>query len=60
MPVRFLFRLAGYTAQERYADRGRRALKAFSNILSSNPATLSEMLLAVDHFLSTPEETNTL
>ncbi len=55
-----LFRLAGYTTQERYADRGRKALKAFSNILSFNPAILSEMLLAVDHFLSTPKGTDKL
>jgi hypothetical protein len=55
-----LFRLAVYTSQERYAGRGRKGLKAFSRSLSSNPTALSEMLLAVDLFLSTSKEMNTL
>ncbi|MCP4118703.1 MAG: thioredoxin domain-containing protein [Desulfobacteraceae bacterium] len=46
-----LFRLAGYTAEKKYADRGRKALKAFANILASNSTSQSEMLLAVDFFL---------
>ena len=51
-----LLRLAEFTTKESYRNRAEKALTSFSRILTSTPAALSEMLLAVDFFLDTPKE----
>jgi uncharacterized protein YyaL (SSP411 family) len=51
-----LLRLYEFTTQDRYRRRAERALKAFSDILANSPASLSEMLLAVDFHLDRPKE----
>jgi len=51
-----LLRLKSYTSEDDYRKRAERALRSFSGTLASNPAALSEMLLAVDFFLDTPKE----
>ncbi|HEV8374865.1 MAG TPA: thioredoxin domain-containing protein [Candidatus Polarisedimenticolia bacterium] len=51
-----LLRFHELTGQERFLERGKRALKAFGTILAGNPAALSEMLLAVDFHDDTPKE----
>ena len=51
-----LLRLHEFTTQDRYRQRAERALRAFSDILANSPATLSEMLLAVDFHLDRPKE----
>ncbi|MBI3697891.1 MAG: thioredoxin domain-containing protein [Acidobacteria bacterium] len=51
-----LLRLSEFTTQDRYRQRAERALKFFSSILNGSPASLSEMLLALDFHLDTPKE----
>ncbi len=51
-----LLRLYEFTTQDRYRRRAERALKAFGDILANSPASLSEMLLAVDFHLDRPKE----
>ncbi len=51
-----LLRLYEFTSQDAYRKRAEKALRFFSKILSSQPAGLAEMLLAVDFFLDKPKE----
>jgi uncharacterized protein YyaL (SSP411 family) len=51
-----LLRLHELTTDDRYRRRAERALAAFGSGLARNPASLSEMLLAVDFHLDTPKE----
>jgi uncharacterized protein len=51
-----LFRLAKFTSNNTYTKRGKKTLEAFSAIFESNPAILSEMMLALDFSLATPKE----
>jgi len=51
-----LLRLNEFTADERYRQRAERTLKAFHGTLAREPAALSEMLLAVEFYVSTPLE----
>jgi hypothetical protein len=51
-----LLRLHGLTADDRYRRRAEKALRAFGERLARAPASLAEMLLAVDFHLDTPKE----
>jgi uncharacterized protein YyaL (SSP411 family) len=51
-----LLRLHEFTTQDRYRVRAERALRAFEPRLAAAPASLAEMLLAVDFHLDTPKE----
>jgi uncharacterized protein YyaL (SSP411 family) len=51
-----LLRLGELTTDDRYRVRAERALRAFEPRLAAAPASLSEMLLAVDFHLDTPKE----
>jgi uncharacterized protein YyaL (SSP411 family) len=51
-----LLRLNEFTTNDRYRQRGERAMGAFGDVLERAPAALSEMLLAVDFHLCTPKE----
>ncbi len=51
-----LLRLYEITTQERFRERAEKAFRAFQGILERSPASLSEMLLAVDFRLDTPKE----
>jgi uncharacterized protein YyaL (SSP411 family) len=51
-----LLRLHELTTQDRYRRRAERTLQAFGERLSKAPASLSEMLLAVDFRLEIPKE----
>jgi len=51
-----LLRLHEFTTKDGYRKRSEKALKAFSDTLTSNPSALSEMLLAVDFYLDRPKE----
>jgi len=51
-----LLRLHELTTEDRYRQRGDRALRAFKDRLAHAPAALSEMLLAVDFQLDVPKE----
>ncbi len=51
-----LLRLNKITTKDRYRKRAEKGLTSFSQTMSSSPAALSEMLLAVDFFLDTPKE----
>ena len=49
-------RLAALTGDDRWRQRTERALRAYAPALAAHPATLHEMLLAVDFFIDTPAE----
>jgi len=51
-----LLRLHEFTTQDRYRQRGERALRAFSPQLVGSPGATAEMLLALDFHLDTPKE----
>jgi uncharacterized protein YyaL (SSP411 family) len=51
-----LLRLYEFTSDDRYRVRAERTLKAFAPRLTQAPASLSEMLLALDFQLDTPFE----
>ena len=51
-----LLRLQEFTTKDTYRQRAEKAFKAFSQILSTNPVALSEMLLALDFKLDAPFE----
>jgi uncharacterized protein YyaL (SSP411 family) len=51
-----LLRLHAFTTDDKYRRRAEKTLTAFSSILSSAPAAMSEMLLALDFYLDTPLE----
>jgi len=51
-----LLRLHEFTTEDRYRQRAERALKAFAGALAESPASLSEMLPALDFFLDTPKQ----
>jgi uncharacterized protein YyaL (SSP411 family) len=52
----YLLRLYSYTTDDRYRKRAESTLKSVSAHLSANPATLSEMLLAIDYYHDKPKE----
>ncbi len=51
-----LLRLYAFTTNESYRIRAEKTLTAFSTILSSAPAAMSEMLLALDFYIHAPLE----
>ena len=51
-----LLRLNLLTDEAQYLDHAKRALDAFASQLSSAPAALSEMLLALDFLVDTPKQ----
>jgi uncharacterized protein YyaL (SSP411 family) len=51
-----LFRLADFTTNDIFRKRGSETLTAFSKSLESNPASLSEMMSALDYSLGTTKE----
>ena len=51
-----LFRLSKFTSNEEYKKRGVKTIQAFSALFESNPAILSEMMLALDFSLDIPKE----
>src|SRR5262249_54611081 len=51
-----LLRLHEFTTDDRYRQRWEKTIGAFNEVLSRAPASLSEMLLAVDFYLDTPKE----
>jgi len=51
-----LFRLGEFTTQSSYQKRAEKALKFFSETLTSSPFALSEMLLTFDFFTDSPKE----
>ncbi len=51
-----LLRLHEFTTDEGYRRRAERTLRCFSETLRSNPAALSEILLAVDFLLDRPKQ----
>jgi hypothetical protein len=51
-----LLRLHEFTTDDRYRQRAERALRAYGDQLESAPASLSEMLVALDFHLDTPKE----
>jgi len=51
-----LVRLHEFTTEDRYRKTAERAFQAFGPILKKSPATLSEMVLALDFQLDTPKE----
>ena len=54
--VHNLLRLHELTTDDRYRVRAERAFEAFGAVLAESPASVSEMLLAVDYQLDTPKE----
>ncbi len=50
-----LLRLYEYTLDPKYKNRSEKILQLFIGSLSTHPATLSEMLLALDFYLDKPE-----
>ena len=51
-----LVRLHEFTTDDTYRQRAEKALQAFQPILTARPATLSEMLLALDFHLDTAKQ----
>jgi len=51
-----LLRLSEFTTQSSYRKRAEKALMFFSGTLTSNPFSLSEMLLTYDFFTDSPKE----
>jgi hypothetical protein len=51
-----LLRLAELTGDERYRQRAERTLRAFARPLADHPASMAEMLLALDFALDAPPE----
>ena len=51
-----LLRLGELTGDDRYRQRGERTLRAFAKPLTDDPASLAEMLLALDFALDAPKE----
>ena len=51
-----LLRLSELTGDDRYRQRAERTLRAFAQALAKDPASLAEMLLALDFALDAPRE----
>lgn len=51
-----LMRLYTLTTTDEYRKRAEKILKAFGSTLAARPTSLSEMLMALDYFHSTPQE----
>ncbi|MCI0531603.1 MAG: thioredoxin domain-containing protein, partial [candidate division Zixibacteria bacterium] len=51
-----LLRLGKLTANQKYTDRAEAALKSFSGTLAQNPASYSQMLMAIDFYLGPSQE----
>ena len=51
-----LMRLYTLTTKDAYRKRAEMTFKAFGSILATRPAALSEMLVALDYYHSTPKE----
>ncbi|MCP4370374.1 MAG: thioredoxin domain-containing protein [Deltaproteobacteria bacterium] len=51
-----LFRLSEFTTKDKYRKRGVKTLSAFSKSIEVNPASLSEMMIALDFSLNNVKE----